>query len=325
MSATRLLSLLRSLSATPIAVITLSAKTALLTSLNVAGLVLGVLIASVFPANAQSVIINYVAFPGGTEVTCPPGSLNPGPQDPPPFQVQGTFSVSWQAPPNLCGVVVNGQVQNLYTFSFWIYADQMTAPANGVLPITATLQQGGPNINAYAWYLSGGPGPRPQHVETFAFSINQNQVLTPTPIGSVTPSSLWTPGSNTVSTNTSGITCLSGLDKPCIITINALPSLESFGRFAYWYLATADQLASPPPPPPLPPPSFSPALNVAPHSDYPLAIAFYLNCAPVCAPGFHASSAACFIPFRGVCPACACVPNPPVCPPGDTSPACLPK
>ena len=57
---------------------------------------------------------------------------------------------------------------------------------------------------ASAWYLLTGPGgPSEPHVTTSAFSVAQNQVLSTTPISSVTPSSAW-PGGNSLTVDTTG-------------------------------------------------------------------------------------------------------------------------
>ena len=59
------------------------------------------------------------------------------------------------------------------------------------------MQQGGPNASAYAWYLTGSTGQTPPQVLTYAFSVNENQDVTPTPIESVAPQTtppLWPTG-----------------------------------------------------------------------------------------------------------------------------------
>ena len=218
-------------------------------SLTAAGLI-WLSTAWVFPANAGDLVFSYVVFPDGTEIPC----LGPTSIGPLPPGTELPFATS--APTSPCPN---------YVFSFWNYAGSITT--NPTLSGTATFPVDGSNVTATAWYLDGAGGPVVERVSTYAFSANDNKAISPTPIESVSPVEsppLWAAGSNAVSTNASSP-----------ITINALPSVPSYGNFASWFLATPNQA---PPNQPLQPPSYSPALSVPPHSDYPVAIAFYLRC-----------------------------------------------
>jgi hypothetical protein len=170
-----------------------------------------------------------------------------------------------------------------------------------------TLQQGGPNASAYAWYLPGSTGQTPPQVLTYAFSVNENQDVTPTPIESVAPQTttpLWPTGANPnlVSTNASSN-----------ITINAFPDLSPYGSFAFWFLATPNQRD---PTAPYQPITYSESLTVAPQVDLPVAIAYYVNCPFTCGEGRHVTNPGCAIPVKGICTSsrceCAlnCVPGP---------------
>jgi len=255
---------------------------------SVAGLLLGVMTTSAFPANLVEFTETAELFPSGEIIS--PTTIGP-----------------LQIP---CGEPVPLSAKPIppYTFSFWNFGGVIFTQSQISPPAPCT------DFSAVAWYLGGGLGKTYQHVVTYAFSATDNKVLTPTPITtpvtSVAPAGLWTPGQsdpNVVSTDTNSNN----------VTINAFSSLQSYGSFASWYLATANQALSPAPSGPLPPPSYSPDLTVAAHSDYPVAIATYVNCPlPNCGEGRHISDPGCNIPVEGVCMSsskCECAPN---CVPG---------
>jgi len=160
--------------------------------------------------SGPTMIVTARAFPGGSSL---------------PNTFSGTFpltagaQVTLSAPPQLFG---SGTPQAAYGFLFWNSStDVLTTPA-----ISFTAPSDTSTFHVTAWYVpEGGSGGGGSGVQTYAFSLNQDQVISNTPIASVTPSSAWSgPPSSTVSTTTS----------PSAVGITAKPLISGYGLFRKW-------------------------------------------------------------------------------------------
>jgi hypothetical protein len=114
--------------------------------------------------------------------------------------------------------IVEGDIT--YQFIFW-NVDATVTPPQGTNPLQ-TLTFKAPSddstFNATAWYIQQGPGASGGLV--FAFSLNQDQELPNSPIGTITPASAQT-GPNTFSTAVP-------------VRVGAPPLIEGYGRFNEW-------------------------------------------------------------------------------------------
>jgi hypothetical protein len=123
-----------------------------------------------------------------------------------------------------------GAPLSTYTFAFWAVPGmvQPTQLTGGVPDSQQVVNFPAPSdesFNATAWYVldgTGGPG-----VDAWAFSLNQDQVLTPSPFASVSPSACQE-GANAVST-TDAAAVAAGQ-----VTMIAENLIEGSGRFQQW-------------------------------------------------------------------------------------------
>jgi hypothetical protein len=159
--------------------------------------------------NGPTMVITLRAFPSGTVV---------------PSQLNGTVLLSPGSQVNL-SAPATAYSPNPYGFAFWnITSDVRTTPS-----ISFTAPTDTSTFYATAWYLPvGGPCPgcpSGTGVTTFAFSMNNDQILSTTPIASVNPSSAWAgPPATFVSTTSSA--------SPVAIT--ALSKIGGSGLFNRW-------------------------------------------------------------------------------------------
>jgi hypothetical protein len=111
-----------------------------------------------------------------------------------------------------------------YAFLFWNADGKVNKSADNTISV--------PNhdFTITQWYVqTGGNGPAPYRVDTFAFSAAQDQFVSPTAIGSVVPAAAWTLGSTSVDTTNSDVQ---------ITALNTLGS-ESFDQWIiFWGTAT---------------------------------------------------------------------------------------
>jgi hypothetical protein len=155
-------------------------------------------------------VVTLRAFPSGTPI---PHTLAGT------VQLQPGSAVSLSAPLQVFGP---GTPQPTYGFLFWnITSDVRTTPL-----LTFTAPTDSSTIHVTAWYiLQGGGCCGGSGVSTYAFSLNNDQVISGTPIASVTPTTAWAgPPSTTVSTTTSA--------SPVAIT--ARPLIGGSGLFRSW-------------------------------------------------------------------------------------------
>jgi hypothetical protein len=158
-------------------------------------------------ALASTMTLSFLVFPAGTPVPNMPSATIPG--------IQAGAAASVTAPAQ---VFQQGAAPG-FTFRFWnAAAAVMTTPT-----ATCTAPTDNSNFSCSAWYFEDVGGPKAL-VTTYAFSLNQNQVLAgKTPIAAVTPAGAWTgPPSTTVPTTTSAV------------TITAAALIGGFGRFNSW-------------------------------------------------------------------------------------------
>jgi hypothetical protein len=119
---------------------------------------------------------------------------------------------------NACYKIVEGDIT--YQFIFWNVDATVTPPqgANPEQTVTFNAPSDDSTFNATAWYIEDIGGPPGGDV--FAFSLNQDQELPNSPIGTITPASAQT-GPNTFSTTDP-------------VMVGAPPLIEGYGRFTEW-------------------------------------------------------------------------------------------
>jgi hypothetical protein len=152
--------------------------------------------------------VTYKVFPSGTVV-----------------QNQGSYNVTSNSENQMSTLnsfsqLVNGKTCT-YSFIFW--------DANGAIITDPTVNVVAPSSDfaVDAWYLeSCGNGNGGSGVATWAFSQDQHEVISDTPIGSVNVSDAWTgPPSTTVKTDMSS--------SP--VQITALGEIAGYGSFTLWF------------------------------------------------------------------------------------------
>jgi len=130
----------------------------------------------------------------------------------------------------------SGKPSVVYDFLFWDVNAQITpasaSPENPNQPekVSFPVPSDEDAFQATAWYLAtGGNGPGPLNVQTYAFSQNKDsQISNTTPIQSVTPN----PGNNAWSGQPS--TTVSTTASPDPVQITALNKIVPNGVFSLW-------------------------------------------------------------------------------------------
>jgi hypothetical protein len=189
--------------------------------------------AAVLPARdarASTMSVSYQVFPTaksipiGTEVPCLPGPLHVfgiSPGSTATLPAPGTVPPQGGNPVVQC--LVNGTMVG-YTFEFWDAAGTLEPGAAA----TCTAPSDGSNFSCTAYYFED-VGTSAPVVTTYAFSLNENQVIPgQTPIASVTGAP-WTPPSTTVNVGDSAV----------VITADTV--ISGFGRFKSWMPIGASQ------------------------------------------------------------------------------------
>lgn len=117
---------------------------------------------------------------------------------------------------------IPSQPDDKYNFLFW-HVNRLLLSKHAV-DFTAPTNESG--FFATAWYqkLGGNGPPSPPHWTTFAFSIEQDNVISGTPIAAVTPPGAWTGPPSTVIDTTSAPS----------VAITAKTLIDGAGEFASW-------------------------------------------------------------------------------------------
>jgi hypothetical protein len=158
-------------------------------------------------------VVTLRAFPSGTPI---PNTLAGT------VQLQPGTPVLLSAPLQVYGP---GTPQPAYGFVFWnTTTDIRTTPT-----LSFTAPNDTSTIHVTAWYFPQGGScrscPPGTGVSTYAFSLNDDAVISDTPIASVTPAGTWSGApSRTVSTTTS----------PNPVVITARPLITGSGLFHNW-------------------------------------------------------------------------------------------
>jgi len=162
--------------------------------------------------SGPTMVLTLRQFPSGTPIPWAPSGT---------YQLVPGSQVTEVAPPQVFGP---GTPQPTYTFLFW----NITSDIRTTASMSFTAPTDTSTFDVTAWYIpTGGPGGPPglPAATTYAFSLNQDQVINGTPIASVTPSGAWAgPPATTVSTTSS--------TSPVAITARNI--FNGYGLFVRW-------------------------------------------------------------------------------------------